>query len=403
MKSIFPRLIFLFLLASTAGFSQHSSTDSLMRRLNSEGQDTSRVMTLNKLCKAMLSEGDYGVERYAKEGLDLARRLGDQQLVANSLYVMGRVKYQDSDYVKALPFYIEGIRINEANGNKKETARGYSILGIIYHVMNNDQQAIVSFAKAEEAAEQCGDETTLQNIYLNLSGIYIQMGNEDAGMKYCLKAKNQAEKNGNDIALAAVYERIGQIWMNLNHLDEALKWYEQAKTIYEKMNDDQALIENGLNIGTIYYMKGNTTEALTYHKACEKKAQEMSMVYSMPEIYEALEKDYEDQKNTAQALMYCKKFHEVQDTITTEEFTRKIAQMQMQFESAQLESKLGKEQNAIEKLQNKETTTRYGLIFGIIAVILFVALVLVIIANRNRAKYLQEQLDYYANNQFNKK
>jgi tetratricopeptide (TPR) repeat protein len=302
-----------------------------------------------------------------------------------------------------MEYYLQGIRINEATGNKTETARGYSILGIIYHTMNNDDQAIASFEKAEHSAEQCGDEITLQNVYLNLSGIYIQMGNEDAGMKYCLKAKNQAEKSGNDHALATVYERIGQIWMNLNHPDEALKWYEQAKAIYESQGNKMGLINNGISTGTIYYMKGNTAEALSVHKDCEKMALEVGDVSSLPEIYDALEKDYEGQNNAQQALTYFKKFKAAQDSVSNEEFTRKILQMQTQFESAQLESKLGKEQNELEKLQGKQTTTRYGLIFGAIAVLLFIALILVIISSRNRAKYLQEQLDYYANNQFNKK
>jgi hypothetical protein len=102
-------------------------------------------------------------------------------------------------------------------------------------------------------------------------------------------------------------------------------------------------------------------------------------------------------------LIYFKKFKMVQDSVSNGEFTRKIVQLQNQFESAVLENKLGSAQKELEMKQSRLTTNRYGLIFGTIAVILFIALILVIISGRNRAKYLQEQLDYYVNNQFQKK
>ena len=106
--------------------------------------------------------GDLGSARAGFErALELARRFGDQLMMARCANNLGNVAYYAGDHAGALHHYSQAARLFEQIGSLSGTAESWHNTAVVLREQGNLAAAQEAADKAMEAAERLGDPRTL--------------------------------------------------------------------------------------------------------------------------------------------------------------------------------------------------------------------------------------------------
>jgi tetratricopeptide (TPR) repeat protein len=402
----FPALLWLFvsLLIFQNGTAQNSAIDSLQNQASMQADDTSKVNTLNLLCREMINEGMSNGRRYAEFALKLSETLGYKRGEAAAHYNLGRFYNLGENSSLALSEFLKGIQLNEILGNKKGIAQGYIMLAGIYFSMQDDNKAIEYFQKALAIVESLPDKSMLESIYLSMSSIYISQGKHDEGMRYCLKAKNEAVTKGDKHGEARVYSSIGRIWEGERNYEEALKSYKQSHDIFAQLGDKNGMANEALNTGQIYFLQQNYNDAIKWHQQAELSARETGSVSILPAIYQALAADYERTGRTEQALSYFKMYSAANDSLLTQGYSQKMNAMEAQFDMEKKESAI---RNLVAQQEVSTSAIQKNpmslILLGVIILLVIILIVYFIIAQQKistlnqKVRVIEQQLQFVKN------
>jgi tetratricopeptide (TPR) repeat protein len=214
------------------------------------------------------------------EGKTLAEReeaRGEERVAAaEQLYSAGRSLLEEGEYEKALPYFVEAIKINpnyaeayfqigyclaklgrypeaiepyrEAIRIKPEDVDTLNNLCVAYGILGHYQEAI-EFCK--KAIQIRGD---LPEAYNNLGWVYQRLGQYQEGIESCKKAIRLKP----DFAMA--HYNLGNNYVALKKFEDAIESFKQ--TIRIKFD----YAEGHLNLGAAYNQMGRYEEAIESYK-----------------------------------------------------------------------------------------------------------------------------------------
>jgi tetratricopeptide (TPR) repeat protein len=274
-------LILLFILFFGLLFSQQNKSDSLLKLLKKDKNDTNKIHHLNDLSwefrnskpdtsiilsKQALALGEklkwkkgiaaafgnlgvYGYLRseftealaYHQKSLTIYRELNDKKGIANSLGNTGVVYQSQGEYPKALNCFLEALKIDQEFGNKAGTARHFGNIGSIHFFQGDYPKAISNYSKALLLGEELADKSRISIQLSNLGNVYYRMATSG-------KADDRPIEND------SLYKR-------------ALEYYLRALKINEERGNKQGVASSLANMGAVYArqatLPGNTEQQTT--------------------------------------------------------------------------------------------------------------------------------------------
>jgi len=272
MKKIFVAII---LLGSISSFAQKTTAnaDSLKRLLALAKEDSVKANLLNELAWTYLFDYADSAVHYARQGLQLAERLGyEKGKISNA----GMLMLQHRGYIQALVIGLTNL------GNFKE-ALDYGLKGV-------------------QLAQSLKDTAGLSNMYVVLIACYRDQEDYKEALAYGYKGM-QISRSGNTDPearfltlgfIASVYERS-------NHLDSALYY---AKKSAELTDDWSGLFEV---LGNIYIKKGQLDTALYYYHKTILLAKEQRVYIDLVDTYNQMSKIFESKGQKDSSIYYAKK------------------------------------------------------------------------------------------------
>lgn len=367
---------------------QNKKIDSLLAVLKNQKDDTTRVNTLNALCKQSLNVYDIpGAKKYHDEALSLAEKRsfkrGIQEAQINSGYIAntrGNMFMGQGNHPEALNNYLAALKIYEKYKVMNGIAGAQLNVGHVYLSQRNFPEALKYFLSSLKIFEEVKDKNGIAGVYNNVGNVYESQGNYQEALKYYYEAIEMYTEAGNKRALIDRYFNIGFLYEDQGNYPEALKNHLAALKISEETGSKDGVGASNGNMGDIYKKQGNYSEALesyllaiklfletgnkfaagiTYTSMAAvyfdlkdfplaKKnlndalsiARELESIEGAKTIYELMTRLDSASGNWPEAFRHHKLFILYRDSLTGEETTNKIMKSQLQYEFDKKEDSL---------------------------------------------------------------
>jgi tetratricopeptide (TPR) repeat protein len=445
---IIMRKFYFFALAlwCSAFFSvaaQNTKADSLITVLGKTKNDIDKAQLLNAIADAYKTSDPKAMKGYAQKAFDLAQKtdyqlakgnallnlgnatiiLGDypkalryftdaqhvfenaavatdkeqQKGLAKALGSIGIVFSEQSNYAKALQYYLKSVSIYEKLKDREKCAKLYNNIGIVYKSLASDFKALAYFVKAQKIQEQLADPN-LGITYTNIANAYLKQNNTERAFEYYSKAKSSLDQHPNPRALGEWYNNVG-LYFKTNHQPEkAVAHWNNAIQTFESIEDKFGVGDTYLLLGQLYLEQNKAQQAIVFAEKASALAKSIKVLEQQVIAEKLLSDIYAKQNNSAQALMHFKAYSIAKDSLTNEENIRRTVEEEMAFD---FEKREAIHQKEIEKrdllLQEEAKRNVLQLIFAAVFGLLLFGIAF-LIYNRIQLKKnltLQKELAEY--------
>ncbi len=425
--------IILILSFVLSGHSQNKVVDSLNLRLNLVNNGLDKVRLLNTISEQYKYTDPEKMVDYGNQALELAKRgsyrieegkayinLGtaniiygnyakslEQFSVAKSIFesenesdkkatefkeslaqlyaMMGVVFSEQSNYTRALLFYLKSVKIYEALENDVKSSRLYNNIGVVYRSQNLSDDALEYFEKSRQIQSRL-DDPNIGITLTNMANIYQKDGKYDEAFKLYQEAKFNLDKYPNPRALGEWYNNIGLYYKSQGNNVKAIGSWNKAITTFEGFDDKFGLSDTYLYLGQFYFEQEDLQNAKQYAQKALGLAKDINIRETQSITEKLLSDIYVQQGKTNLAFEHFKAYSVIKDSLVNEQNIRKSvkATLNYEFEKKEiLHKEEAKKQSLLVAEEAKSTKMKW--IFASLTIILLFGIGL-LINNRNELK-----------------
>lgn len=411
--------VLLFPAASIAQ-TKISRSDSLLSLLNN-AQDTGRVNILNQLSSSYWYSDPLKTFEYAKQAMELAKKLGFQKGLVTAYNNTGVGYYQQNKYDDALTWYNKAVEEHRKMDNYRGEANVLTNIGLIYWKKGEYPEAVKYNMQALKIWEAHNDESGICGIYDNLGNVYSDQEQYDQALAYYNRSLDIQKKNNKSThEQSMTLSNIGTAYLGKNDLPKALTYFQESLQLLEEDKKESRAVSLS-NIGLTYLEMKEYAKAQLYLADALKVQQEIAdndgMIHTLmglsqtfqqtgklPESLDhaqkalALAQEIDDRSAQAeaslilsdikarlgdhqQAYRYYRDHVNIRDSISTKENIFKIAHLQAGLETEKKQAEL----ELLKKETEQQAFRRNAILAGLIALLIIAGL----IVSRQRLKLKQ--------------
>jgi len=310
-------LLFFLIVVSQVSFSQDDFRD-LSEKLARAKSDSAKAAILIEMSDA--SPDDSSVYAYALQALELSKRSGYHQGVADAINNLGYVSDKKGDIDRAIALYTQSLQIREGLDDSTGTADCLNNLGNAYFRKGEPLKALDYLLQCLAIREQMKDIDGISSCLNNIAYIYAEQGlvNEALGyyqrslkifestgnlngvataynnmaylctdgkqsLEYFKKSLAIQESVGNKEGISAVWNNMGSVYTDLHDYENALAYFTKSLDLKKSTGDEDGAATIMNNIGKIYEEQGQHEVALRYYteglELKKKSGQQQGIAY----------------------------------------------------------------------------------------------------------------------------
>lgn len=310
--TLYSKLLLVLLWAPFFLFAQDPSLDSLALSLNKSLNEDAKIRIYDELSWGYLNvDADKSVN-YGNEGLDLARGAKDRKMEATFLRNIGVAYYMMSNYDTAATYLHKALGIILEIGDTFLEGRLYTALGNLHNQQSEYPKALEFYLKSLAIFEYMGNQP-LETVYNNIGVLYQNLQNKDQALAYFAKAKKEAEKNGNAWILGSVAMAVSNYYMEVEP-SKALEYAYEALENFREVGDAYYETLSILTIAQCHRRAGNLDKALPYANQGLELAEGSSFPKLIAEAEADLSNIYYERGAYAVSLAHAKRSWEKDST-----------------------------------------------------------------------------------------
>lgn len=290
------------LLYGLTAYGQGSKLDSLLKKLPTAKDDTTKVMLLRDIGNNLAHQEPLRAVAYWKQGVELGKRLEYIKGLAHC-YINIATGYSFAGQLDSSIIYSDtAIYYTKLTANPARLALVYLNRADNYVNLHNPRAALIYCDTALKYAEKAKDNDRLARIYHIIGDVYGRQKQYENTTLYFNKALELYLKDSNYMMAGQVYSDLGSMYMEQLKHDTALVYFKKALVIGDSTRDSKNLSAYYIDIGSLYLLQKKLNEAKPYlDKALEwAKDQDNSRQYTV--VYIRLADLYNQQKNYAAAV-----------------------------------------------------------------------------------------------------
>ncbi len=397
------RLALLCSLCCCITISSAINIDSLWEVWNDSSQiDTNRLkaielITKNKYIFAKPDSAFY----FAQLQYDLAKENGQKKHMADALNIQG-VSYAIRSIPKAIECYNKSLKIFEEMGNKSGIATTTMNIGIIYSNREEKEKALDHYTKSLKLFEEINNKSGAGAALINIGTIYFGNKNYEMAMDYFTKSLKVKEAVGHKKGIATALANIGEVYSAQGNTSKAMEYYQRGLAIYIEINAKHKIAESYLLISKAYKLQGEYSKTIAFTNKTLKIAQEMGSPGLTKSASKLLHESYKHIGDIRRALEMHELYVRAKDSVTNEERTKAIIQLQYKYEyekKAAADSIKNAEMQKVKDAQletqqvklKQEKFMRYGLIA--ISSLVIILLINLALSHRNYKRQQEAETD----------
>lgn len=338
------------------------------------------------------------IDNRIAEGLDLyelalqnARKAQSAVYEASCFSLMAGLYQDKGDYDRALQYYLEGLKVAERVSDTRMMGTLYNNIASVYGSAGyKPQQALAYYSKALEQAAKLNNNAFAGLITGNMAGEYLRDAKRDSAELFAQQSLDYAAKSGtHGYEYAVALTNVGDIYRQLNKTAEAETYLKEAIVIQDSLKRPINVLGPISILCNLYLQQNNVIAA----EALGKRLLNTAITYNtkpfIREGYKVLSEVAKKRNQPALALQYYEQYSAWSDSVFNDTREQGIANVQSRAEmdkhelEVQYETKKKTQENKILSLQNY--TLRFGVLLGIIAVLLL-GLVVFLVLRANKLK-----------------
>src|SRR6185437_9229390 len=279
------KILFLFFIITVCIVTQSKAQregqdriDSLLGQLPKTADDTNKVKLLIDLSHTYYSiNPDEGIN-FGKQGLALAEKLDWIEGEANAdRTIAGNYVFGKSDYITALKYSLQALKLFGEIGDETGTARMLSDIGVIHWYQADYPEALKYYFDALRINEKFDNKPNIAVTLCNIGIVYNSQKEYQKALTYITKANKIDEEMGNKSGIAANLGDIGELYRNLNNNEKALEYVLKSLRLYKELGDKNGIARDLGNLGVIYSGQKNYSKALEYHLEALKISEDLGI------------------------------------------------------------------------------------------------------------------------------
>ena len=403
-------------------FSQ-SELDSLSTALKSSSGNKKVDILLN-IAQKHFEINNSEAKKICNEALSLSLQLNYTGGIINSNYLLGKILFDEKNFIEALSSYEEALKaISEAGNNdsyatiissisevylttgvydkalenymnllrfyeehddKKGKAFTLSYIGSAYAKLQNVQSGLKYLNEALEVAEEINDDERVSFILNSIGGLYIDVIKDyDTAESYYNRALELSEKINYKMGIARAYHNLGLVNYNKKDLNSALEFHKKSLEIVTKEKLKEGRAYNFGSIANIYLELGEVDSAIEYFNKSLEAAEKEQLIIVISEVYKGLAESYKKKNDYKEAVKYLELYNETREKLNNEKIGQRITELEIQYETKRKES-----ENEILKRAN--AVQRNYFIFSIV---LALVIVVILYSRYSYSRKAQKQLE----------
>ncbi len=257
---------------------------------------------------------------YYLKALDVQKKNNDSLGLSFTYTNIGLFYYYQQDYEKAIPEIEKSLKINKALKDSLAMANDYQTIGMLYTYVDEvgSEKSIELYQKAEEIYKIYKEDYYLMSIYINMAKIFFEDKDYQKAEEYYDLAEKIANEKTNIQELRAIYMGKSMIYSEKNDFPKAIKFIHKSITF--------AKIRGNLSI----------------------------LMYN----YDYISRLYEKNNQFDSALFYLKKYNSIKDSTFTIETNKKIAEINIKYETEKKEKEVLMSKLEIGKVKRENAKTK---------------------------------------------
>lgn len=383
-------LLPIFLFISSVFFAQSNNyLDEILMLENkiSNKQFLDTVLTI-KYDKALIDAKKYFL--LIQKAEKIALQLNDEESLVKAYESYSLYYHFTSKTELSIQYNLKASKIYEKNNDTEKYAG--SLINLGWQIKDSDlDKAIFYTLSGIKVLEKRNILSLKLSAAYNNYGVLKQRKNElDSALIFHKKSLLIAEKNKDSIGIPFSQTYMAEVFLKKKKFDEAEKMFNNALQIRIKRNDIYGITDSFLYLADLFYAKKDFEKAIIYFKKGEEIAIKNSYFPLRKYAAEYLYKSYEATADLKNALAYHKIFTNLKDSILNKETNSKVAELEIQYQSAIKEKEISQQKEALlaQKLVIKN---RNFYLVLITFALLFLAVIFFSIYKKNQFQKVQLQ------------
>jgi signal transduction histidine kinase len=298
---------------------------------------------------------------------ELGTKTNNAMVLQQSCLSFGSFYTHINDFEKATQYLVKSVEYSLKIGNISEICDSYLRLSEVYLKSKNFDLAVKSGEKAMFLVEKVDNYNYPHYyIYQNYGQTLSGCGKYQAAIAILEKALKMSKKEDDNSTTASIYIDLADIYNQMNDYPKAEKCYSQGLNLNTALSNLELMsYQNGF--GVLLTKQGQYDKAITYLRKSEALANLYNSKDILQKNYASLSLAYEKKGDKSQSLLCLKKSVALQDSIFSEDNTKRIAEAQFKYD-------LTKSEEQVTTMKERQLTYGAGGIF-LISVILIAFLV----------------------------
>lgn len=287
---------------------------------------------LNNLGVICRLTGDYpcAIANYERIISKLSKQ-GDKVLLSNAYNNLGLVYETVGEYPEALKYFHQSLRIDQEIKDDEGVAYTLNNIGLIHSHLNNYVEAKANFSTAYQLFRKSEDKVGMAMAVNNLGEVYTDLKEYAIAIDYFNRSLELETEIGNTNGMAFSYQSIGKVHKARGELQRAKQYFEKALA-FQNDDDRELLAKILLNLGTINTELQLKNEAAKFCRQAYLLSKEYLLQLSLKAACKCLYALENEKGNKAKAFDYLLEYTLLNDSVFNKDNTRKLTQMEMQFE-----------------------------------------------------------------------
>lgn len=295
----------------------------------------------------------------------------------------GDIYYGRGDYVRALEYYVSGLKVCEGGSVREGIARFYKNIGNVYCQFQDYEKGVGYFKTGYELCRGDADADTRRKLLTNLTAIYIYMGRLDEARKY-QRASQAARGNDNSV---------NSFIIDFNHALILTASGKYAGAVAEFRHLASYAVASKLppqyecyayqELYKAFRKAGQDDSTLFYLNKCEQTALRHGITHMFVEQLKDASEIYEDMGMKAESMEYKARFLSMSDSIFNLRRFDVAKNVQFQYEMEKTDKEISSLR--LQQQESRLTIMRQRAAIGLgFAAMLVVTTFLVILYRQNK-------------------
>lgn len=310
--------------------------------------------------------------------------------LANSYYNIAGVYSSQSQYATGMQYYLQALSIYESQNSEEDLPSLYTDIANVYAMVEEDKKADSFFHIALHLNSKIGDRYSRGYLLYCLASFQSAKERYDEALVNADSVIDIYSEIGNGFFVTFGKEIKAECYLGTNKYNEALRLYKEAEEFYITTNDEYSIAINKLAQADVYVSLLNDTTGYNYDKELFESTRSLNIEKAIDmleevkqtfednydevevkrDIYELLSKAYEQKGSHATALEYYKLRSAMHDSITAQNETKKVSDLESRKQIEVKDKELELQNLLIAKKKNERWYLIGGIAFLVIVLII---------------------------------